>query len=106
MDTVPTTLTLKEAAEWLHMSPAVLCRKARAGLVPAAKPGKHWIFLADDLAAYVRSLYPASRQVPLGCSDKEKNLWLFTNAERLGGFTSSPQTGNEYAKALGLPTDN
>lgn len=106
MDTVPTTLTLKEAAEWLHMSPAVLCRKARSGLVPAAKPGKHWIFLADDLAAYVRSLYPASRQVPLGCRDKEKSLCLYSNATTRGGSTSLLPTGSEYATALGLPTDN
>ena len=48
------TFNLEEAAEFLHMSPAVLGQKAREGLIRAAKPGKRWVFLEDDLVSYLR----------------------------------------------------
>ncbi len=36
------TLDLNEAAEFLHMSPAVVRQKAEAGIILGAKPGKCW----------------------------------------------------------------
>jgi hypothetical protein len=44
------TLSLNEAAKFLHMSPAVLRKKACAGFIKGAKPGKRWVFLECDLA--------------------------------------------------------
>ncbi|HSC44086.1 MAG TPA: helix-turn-helix domain-containing protein, partial [Candidatus Binatia bacterium] len=62
------TLDLEAAAAFLHMSPAVLGEKARAGRIRAAKPGKRWVFLEDDLVAYLRSLYAGAGQAPSsGC---------------------------------------
>ncbi|WP_446810575.1 helix-turn-helix domain-containing protein [Methylomonas sp. 2BW1-5-20] len=55
---------VRQAAEFLHMSPAVLRQKAKAGLVKGAKPGKCWVFLQDDLADYLRSLYLDAGQAP------------------------------------------
>lgn len=55
------TLLLHEAAALLHMSPAVLRQKAHQGRIKAAKPGKAWVFLEDDLVAYLGSLYSQSR---------------------------------------------
>ena len=51
------TLELKEAAAFLHIHPVTLLRKAQAGEVPAAKPGKRWVFLDVDLTAYLRANY-------------------------------------------------
>ena len=50
-------ININEAAKLLHMSREGLRRKALAGDIPAAKPGKCWIFNLDDIAAYIRSRY-------------------------------------------------
>jgi len=51
------TLDLKQAAEFLKISPEVLRRKAAKGEVPGAKPGKCWCFYLEDLVGYLRSFY-------------------------------------------------
>jgi len=50
------TLDLKQAAHFLRLHPEELRRRAKAGRIPGAKVGRAWIFLEEDLAAYVRSL--------------------------------------------------
>ncbi len=66
------TLDLIEAAQFLRMSPAVLRQKAKRGIIPGAKPGKRWVFLERELAAYLRSLYSVSGQAPLSdCTPEE-----------------------------------
>lgn len=98
------TLDLQEAAAWLHMSPAVLRLHARQGRLKAAKPGKRWVFLEEDLATYLRQLYARRRQAPLSGSNVEESIWESTNAVMSGGSTSPHQTASEYADLLGLPT--
>lgn len=48
------TLDLIQAAALLHMSPDALLRKARAGIVPADKPARRWVFIEEDLLAWMR----------------------------------------------------
>ncbi|HKS93311.1 MAG TPA: helix-turn-helix domain-containing protein [Gammaproteobacteria bacterium] len=48
------TIDLTEAAALLHMSEDALMRKARAGIVPGDKPGRQWVFVKDDLLAWIR----------------------------------------------------
>jgi len=98
------TLTLQQAADFLHMSPAVLRQKAARGLVRGAKPGKCWIFLQSDLVAYIRSLYPATEQAP-HC-DKEVIPCHFINAATSGGSSLRPPTDSSYADLLKLPIDD
>lgn len=98
------TLDLHEAAAWLRMSPAVLRLHARQGRVKAAKPGKRWVFLEDDLAAYLGRLYAAGRQAPLSGSNEEKSSWGYRNGVTSGGSPSPRRTAKEYAALLGLPT--
>lgn len=50
------TLGVKQAAESLRMSVDALMRKARAGIVPGAKPGREWVFVEEDLRAYLAQL--------------------------------------------------
>ena len=98
------TFDLEEAARFLRMSPAVLRLHARQGRVKAAKPGKRWVFLEDDLAAYLGQLYAGRRQAPLSGSNREKSSWGYTDAVMSGGSESLHQTAREYAALLGLTT--
>jgi excisionase family DNA binding protein len=50
------TLDLQEAAQFLRLHPDTLRRRALAGEIPGAKPGKLWVFLEEDLAAYLRKI--------------------------------------------------
>ncbi len=56
------TLGLHAAAAFLHCHPEELRRRAKAGGIPGAKVGRAWVFLEEDLAAYLRSLYAQPRQ--------------------------------------------
>lgn len=49
------TLSVREAAAQLQMSPVTLRKWAAAGRVRAYKPGKVWIFLADELNEYLKA---------------------------------------------------
>ena len=51
------TWNLEQAAKFLKLHPEELRRRAKAGFVPSAKVGKCWVFIPDDLASYLRSLY-------------------------------------------------
>lgn len=99
------TFNLDEAARFLRMSPNVLRERARRGDLPAAKPGKAWVFLEEDLVAYLRRLYAETRQAPLSGSDTEVRVWAYTDAVMSGGSASRPPTAGEYADLLGLPTE-
>ena len=56
------TLNLDEAAQFLKLHPEEVRRRAKAGIIPGAKLGKRWVFIEEDLAAYMRSLYAPPRQ--------------------------------------------
>lgn len=98
-------MSLKLAAEFLCMSPATLREKVKSGIIPAAKPSKRWVFLEDDLVAFIRSLYPVSGQTPLSGSSEEKSLCHYTNAVIPGGSLSRLPMAKEYADLLGLKTE-
>src|SRR5258708_12472331 len=98
------TFGLKEAAAFLRCPPEELRRRTKAGLVPGAKVGRAWVFLEEDLAAYLRSLYSQPRQA-LQVTLRKEMQCHFANAAVSGGSTSAPQPGNEDAELLGLPTN-
>ena len=50
---VQDVLTAQQAAEFLQTSRDTLIRKARAGLVPAAKFGREWRFRRSELDAWL-----------------------------------------------------
>jgi len=56
------TLTLEQAATCLKMHPEEVRCRAKRGLIPASKPGRRWVFIDDDLAAFLRGIYPSQRQ--------------------------------------------
>ncbi|TXF11235.1 helix-turn-helix domain-containing protein [Pelomicrobium methylotrophicum] len=82
-----TTLDLKQAAAFLRMHPKTVQERAKAGIIPGAKPGKCWVFLQADLEAYLRSLQCRS-----------------TASAGSGTSTSRAPTAAEIATLLALPT--
>jgi len=84
------TLDLKQAAAFLRMHPEEVRRRARIGLLPGAKPGKSWVFIEDDLAAWLRGQYRTAAQLPLKIG-KEQATWHSTNVEAPGGSISRRQ---------------
>lgn len=93
-----TTLNLKEAADFLQMSPSALRAKAKAGHIAGAKIGKCWVFIQSDLAAHIRSQYASPRQA-LRVQPMEKSL-CYTNATQCGGSDLRPPTEREYDALL------
>ena len=73
------TLTLEEAALWLKMHPHTLERKARAGLLPGAKPGRRWVFIEEDLAEWIRQ---HSREVQRSSTPDVERLLLVPTRSR------------------------
>jgi len=96
------TLDLKQAAAFLKMHPVTLQAKARAGLIPAAKPGKCWAFIKDDLVTYLRSIYSSHWRTLQG-DNMENSLCHFTSEKtHLSGGSDLPTRVAEYNAALGL----
>lgn len=99
------TLDLKQAAEFLKMHPEEIRRRARLGQLPGAKAGKRWVFIEEDLAAYLRSLYAPLRQalrvtLRKGVTDACHS----TNAVERGGLDSPVRAASELDALLALPT--
>lgn len=87
------TLNLEEAAQFLKLHPEEVRRRAKAGIIPGAKLGKRWVFIEEDLAAYMRSLYAPPRQA-LQVGHGEKQLCHSLNAVKRGGFDSLHQAAS------------
>lgn len=97
------TLTLQEAAEVLKLHPVTVAEWAAAGRIPAAKLGRRWVFVRDDLIGYVRANY---RRRALQGDGSEISQCHSTNAKthRSGG-SSSRSAVAACRKALGLPVN-
>jgi excisionase family DNA binding protein len=95
------TLTLDQAAKLLKLHPQTLLQRARNGDIPAAKLGKCWVFIEQDLIQWIRLQYTRPQQdVGQGgtkCSLKEKTA-------NTGGIDSRLPTEQQYANLLKLPT--
>jgi excisionase family DNA binding protein len=89
------TLTLREAAMFLKIHPEELRQRAKAGRIPGAKVGRAWVFLQDDLADFLRSLYSPSRQALQVTLRKEVETCHFADAGRSGGSTFALQAESE-----------
>ena len=95
------TLNLDEAAQFLKLHPEEVRRRAKAGIIPGAKLGKRWVFIEEDLAAYMRSLYALPRQA-LQVGYGVKQLCHSANVVRRGGLVSPHQAASELDALLQL----
>jgi len=98
------TLDLKQAAAFLKMHPVTVQAKARSGEIPAAKPGKCWAFIKDDLVTYLRSLYSSKWRTLEGDNmEVSKCHSASVQAHQSGGF-DLPIRDGEYSYLLALPS--
>jgi hypothetical protein len=98
------TLDLHQAAAFLKMHPEEVRRRARLGQLPGAKAGKRWVFIENDLAAYLRSLYAPIRQALRVALRKEVSECHSTNAVVRGGFDSPLRAASELDALLAQGT--
>ena len=96
------TFNLREAAGFLRLHPEEMRQRAKSGRILGAKVGRSWVFLEEDLASYLRSLYGRPRQALQVAFPKEETCHL-ANAAVSGGSTSRPHRGSEYEDLLELP---
>ncbi|SBV32657.1 putative DNA binding protein, excisionase family [uncultured Sphingopyxis sp.] len=101
----PIVLDLQAAADLLHVHPNTLRSYAVSGLVPGAKIGRFWRFLACDLVAALRSRYPVRARMQPGASTKEASLWHSGNVQKHIMSTSQARTEAELDTRLGRPTE-
>lgn len=90
------TLNLEQAAAFLHMHPYTVMQKVHTGEIPAAKPGKRWVFIEDDLADYLRGQYRAPSPLIAATSLPPKSAMTRTKPPLNAGIEKS------YMDALGL----
>src|SRR3990167_2428766 len=98
------TFDLQEAAAFLKMTCEGLRRKVVRGEVPGAKPGKRWCFREDDLAEYLRSLYPTPAKASWGVLEIDRRTTWHSTKEAIRGGSPLATVEKEYNKALGLAT--
>ncbi|MBL4573119.1 MAG: helix-turn-helix domain-containing protein [Gammaproteobacteria bacterium] len=95
------TLTLNQAADFLKLHWQTLRSKAKCGEVPAAKLGRRWVFLREDLVSYLRSNYSTGRprsQVQQSVGD---SLCCTNDPIRVsGGARSKHRMESEYNNLL------
>lgn len=96
------TLTLDEAASFLKMHPEEVRRRTKLGAIPGAKAGRAWVFIEEDLADWLRSLYAQPRQALRVALRKEIDTCHSTNVDPRGGSMLSHPAESEYANLLGL----
>jgi excisionase family DNA binding protein len=96
------TMTIGEAAKFLHLNRETLRRLAQSGKIPAAKPGKKWVFIKADIADWLRSQYPQERRTLLSESQSGDKSCHSINAVKRGGLISPRQAGTELGALLKL----
>ena len=79
-------LNLQEAAALLCVHKTTLSERAKAGLVPAAKVGRAWTFIEQDLVTFLREQY--------SCHSTK------TPAAKSGGSASRSPATNGYENQL------
>lgn len=97
------TFNLEEAAQFLKMNPEGLRRLAASKKLPAAKPGKCWCFLEEDLVNYLRSFYDQPCKVSQGVSNNRREIWHSVK-ETISGGSDFLTVEKEYNDLLGLQT--
>lgn len=100
------TLSLEQAAVFLNCNKKTVRRHAQAGKIPAAKLGRKWVFIEQDLAQFLRSQYSTPESVVQVVDNNEESLCQSTLETTSGGQNSLHQTEAEYNALLGLKIDN
>ena len=95
------TFNLREAADFLKIHWQTLRKSACAGEVPAARIGRRWVFLREDLVSYLRSHYSTGRPRSQVQQNEGDSLCCTNDPIRDSGGVLSPHlTEREYSNLL------
>jgi len=99
------TLNLEEAAQLLKLHPSTVLAKARAGDIPAAKPGKCWVFIDEDLIAWLRGMYATPPQGAIeGSAETQARPKSLKKQDMTIGIANLPSVEKRYADLLAPKT--
>jgi len=90
---MPRVMTVDQAAEYLQLTADTIRRGARTGKIPAARIGRRWRFLQDELDAWLS----AGGDQP----EPEIDAWLVRESEKV--LQHGERVSREEAKAALLP---
>jgi hypothetical protein len=94
------TLDLNQAAELLKLHPQTVLQRSRAGEIPAAKPGKCWVYIEEDLLNWLRSFYGSPRRNEQAHPLPEATCYTKERQARSGGSDSPRPMDTKYAALL------
>jgi len=94
------TLNIDEAALLLKLHPEELRRRAKLGVLPAAKIGRSWVFIENDLVTFIRQQYSVNWRTLQGAHDEKEQTWHSTNEGKSIGLTSQQGAAKELAALL------
>ncbi|MBK1699779.1 hypothetical protein CKO22_02285 [Thiococcus pfennigii] len=98
------TLDLNQAAAFLRMHAESVRRLAQSGAIPSAKPGKAWVFIDEDLAAWLRSQYARGARAAEPAEDRRQTCSIADTTAAAGGCDSPRRTAAKYDSLLARPT--
>ncbi|MEF3075212.1 helix-turn-helix domain-containing protein [Methylobacter sp. Wu1] len=100
------TLTIEEAAEFLHMSKEGLRRLAAENKVPGRKAGARWVFVKEHLADWISGRHNSHTEPikTIRVIDGGMKKCRSTSAGKRGISSSQTQQDREYSDLLGLQT--
>jgi len=76
-------ISLEEAAAALRIAPSTLRKRAAAAKVPAYKPGRQWVFLPSEIAAYRKASAPKCRSIDVAALRFDSRWRLRKGASKL-----------------------
>ena len=93
------TLDLEQASKLVMLHPSTVLAKARSGEIPAAKPGKCWVFIDLDLLDWLREQYTSNRQKVSANNNGERTCSL-KERKVITGISSLPSKEKLYTDLL------
>ena len=98
------TFNRTQAAAFLNMHPVTLLEKVHAGIIPAAKPAKSWVFIQQDLLDYLRGLYLTKNSHQVTTENKsycnENNNFNLVTSKPLSANNKGLGVKNAYFQLL------
>ena len=94
------TFNITEAAEFLGAHKETVRRLVVIGKIPAAKVGRSWRFIEQDLVMHLRNKY-STCDASQGVHNRSNNIWRSKEKMVFGGL-SSLTAENVYEKVLKL----
>ncbi|CAK0760965.1 Helix-turn-helix domain-containing protein [Gammaproteobacteria bacterium] len=100
-----TTLNVTQAAALLCAKPSTVREMARTGDIPAAKFGRGWVFVEEDLIDCIRSRYNNPARATATQPERKRSCCTVVQIPSSGGSASKALTEKKYASLLAPRTE-